>query len=482
MPKFFKLLKLYPQTYWISNLMELFERWAWYGMFMLLALYLTGSTDVGALGFSQTQKGMMMGTVVGLLYLMPIFTGAIADRFGYKKVLIISYIILSASYFALSLVTSFYAVFIVFLILAIGASLFKPVISACIAKTTNDQTSSLGFGIFYMIVNIGAFIGPIVASLARQHDWKYVFYISSAVILINLVLVILFFKEPEREIKQNKFTEELKIIFKNIFEALKDMKFVVFLLIIVGFWTMYNQLFYTLPVFIDQWMDTSIVYNKLHSVWPWLAETIGTPEKTIAAEMLTNLDAMYIIIFQIAVSYFVMRLKPIHSIISGFLVATIGLFLTFSTNNPMFLFVSILIFGLGEMAGSPKITEYIGKIAPPNKTALYMGYSFLPMAGGNYLAGILSGSVYQKYSDKISLLKMEVSSRGLNIPEISENFSQTDYISAACQQLNMSQGQLTEYLWTNYQPYNIGIIFAAIGVGTVMAMLVYNWYLNRRKA
>lgn len=85
MPKFFKLLKLYPQTYWISNVMELFERWAWYGMFMLFALYLTGSTDAGALGFSQTQKGMMMGTVVGLLYLMPIFTGAIADRFGYKK-------------------------------------------------------------------------------------------------------------------------------------------------------------------------------------------------------------------------------------------------------------------------------------------------------------------------------------------------------------------------------------------------------------
>lgn len=87
------------------------------------------------------------------------------------------------------------------------------------------------------------------------------------------------FKEPEREIKQNKFSQELKIIFKNIFEALKDMKFVVFLLIIVGFWTMYNQLFYTLPVFIDQWMDTSIVYNKLHSVCPGWQKQLVLPKK-----------------------------------------------------------------------------------------------------------------------------------------------------------------------------------------------------------
>ena len=134
-----------------------------------------------------------------------------------------------------------------------------------------------------MIVNIGAFVGPVVASLARQHDWTYVFNISSAVIVINLILVLLFFKEPARTESQTSFGQEVSKIFRNIWEALRDLKFVIFLLIIVGFWTMYNQLFYTLPVFIDQWMDTSVVYNNLHNVWPWLAEQIGTPEKTIAA-------------------------------------------------------------------------------------------------------------------------------------------------------------------------------------------------------
>ncbi len=481
MPKFFKILKKYPQTFWIANTMELFERWAWYGMFMIFALYLTGSTDSGALGFTQAQKGVMMGSVVGFLYLLPVVTGAIADRIGYKKVLVIAYILLSGSYFLLGRVTEYYSVFAAFIMLATGAALFKPIISACIAKTTDDETSSLGFGMFYMIVNIGAFVGPVVASLARQHDWTYVFNISSAVIVINLILVLLFFKEPARTESQTSFGQEVSKIFRNIWEALRDLKFVIFLLIIVGFWTMYNQLFYTLPVFIDQWMDTSVVYNNLHNVWPWLAEQIGTPEKTIAAEMLTNIDAMYIILFQILVSYFVMKLKPIHSMISGFLVSTIGLSLTFITSNPMFLFISILIFGLGEMAGSPKITEYIGKIAPEGKTALYMGCSFLPMAGGNFLAGILSGDVYQKYSDKISLLQQEVASRKLSIPEISGSFSQNDYINKAAELMHMNTHELTTYLWNTYHPYNIWMIFAAIGGTTVVAMLLFNWLVVGKK-
>lgn len=480
MPKFIRILKKYPRTFWVANIMELFERWAWYGMFMLFALYLTGSTDSGALGFSQAQKGMMMGSVVGFLYFLPVITGAIADRIGYKKVLIVAYILMATSYFLLGRVKEYEWVFTAFIMLAFGAALFKPIISACIAKTTNDETSSIGFGIFYMIVNIGAFVGPVVASLARQNAWVNVFNISSGVIVFNLLLVIVFFKEPDRLVTKTSFGKEVKKIFLNIFEALKDLKFVFFLLIIVGFWTMYNQLFYTLPVFIDQWMDTSVVYDNIYRVWPWLAEQIGTSEKTIAAEMLTNIDAMYIIVFQLVVSYFVMKLKPIHSMISGFLISTIGLSLTFMTSNPMFLFVSILIFGLGEMAGSPKITEYIGKIAPQGKTALYMGCSFLPMAGGNFFAGLLSGNVYQKYSDKISLLKLEVQKRGLDLPEISDSFSQNDYIAKAGELMNLNGHDLTVYLWNTYQPYNIWIIFAVIGGATAFAMLLYNRFVIKK--
>lgn len=481
MIKFFRLLKAYPSTFWVVNIMELFERWAWYGMFMVFALYLTGSADTGALGFSQTQKGLMMGIVVGMLYVLPIITGAIADRIGYKNILILAYVILAVCYYLLGQVSSYASVFTVFIFLAIGAALFKPVITASIVKTTTKDTSSVGFGIFYMVVNIGAFIGPISAALLRQISWTYVFNMAAIVILVNLIIVLIFYKEPDiTEKKRVKFKEEIKQIFLNIFEALKDIRFTIFLFIIIGFWTMYNQLFYTLPVFIDQWMDTSEMYERLNNFFPRLAQTIGTKEGTIPAEILTNLDAMYIIIFQIFVSYFVMKFRPLHSMIAGIFVNTLGLVLTFMMNNPMFLFVSILIFGLGEMASSPKISEYIGRIAPKGKTALYMGCSFLPMAGGNFFAGLLSGSVYENKSDKISLLQQEVEKQNLNIPEISENFSQNDYVLKAQELMGMEQWELTNYLWQTYQPGKIWIIFAAIGMFSVIALILYDKFILKK--
>lgn len=83
----------FPRTFWVANAIELFERWAWYGFFMLFANYLTGSSDLGGLEFTQSEKGLLMGVGTGILYFMPVLTGAIADRYGYKKVLFLSFII-----------------------------------------------------------------------------------------------------------------------------------------------------------------------------------------------------------------------------------------------------------------------------------------------------------------------------------------------------------------------------------------------------
>jgi proton-dependent oligopeptide transporter, POT family len=469
-----RVFKKFPQTFWTANTMELFERWAWYGMFMLFALYLTGSKDTGALGFTQEQKGYLMGPVVAILYFLPVITGAISDRYGYKLTLIVSYLIMATGYFMMGYFKSYGAMYIVFMYVAVGAALFKPVITATIAKTTDAETSSIGFGIFYMMVNIGAFIGPIVASKLRGFDWQYVFITSSLVTMLNLIIVVFFYKEPEREKSTDPLGKSILKILNNIKVAVSDRNLLFFLIIITGFWTMYNQLFYTLPVFIDQWMDTSLLYNAIHNFWPGFARALGTPEGTIAPEILTNLDAFYIIIFQIFVSAFVMRFKPLNAMMSGILVNSIGLGLTFYTNNPFFLFISILIFGLGEMASSPKITEYIGRIAPREKVALYMGASFLPMAGGNFFAGILSGDVYGKMSDKISLLQREVAVRDLDIPEISATFTQNDFVAKAAEMMNMTQTELTVYLWNTYQPGSIWMVFVGIGFGTVALLFLYD--------
>lgn len=473
-------MKKLPATYWWANSMELFERLAWYGMFIPLSLYLTGSTETGALGFTQVQKGTLMGTVVMVLYFLPLLTGAIADKFGFRKTLIVAYVVLASGYFFMGQVSSYHAVFLVFLWVALGAGLFKPVIQATVGKTTDESTSSLGFGIFYMIVNVGSFIGPIVASVLRGFSWKYVFMMSSVAILVNLVIVIFFYKEPLQEKNTDPLGTAVKSIFKNIFKALSDIKLLVFLILVIGFWTMYNQLFYTLPVFIDQWVRTDVMFESIQSFWPGLAHALDTQNNgTIASEMLVNVDALFIVLLQIVVSTVVMKWKPLNAMISGMLVCTIGISLTLLTQNGFFLILSIFIFAMGEMSSSPKISEYVARIAPKDKVALYMGCSFIPYAGGNFFAGQISGGVYQHLSDKISLLQVDVATKGLDIPAISDHFTQTDYFNRAAELMGMNSRQLTDYLWTTYHPNKIWYIVFGIGMGTVVLMMLYDRFLIR---
>jgi len=478
MTKLSSVFKKFPRTFWIANSMELFERWAWYGMFTVLALYLTQSTDTGALGFSQSQKGNIMGTVTAILYFLPLFTGALADRFGYKKMLIIAFVILSSSYYLMGQFRSFFAVYATFLLVALGAAIFKSIVSATVTKTTDETTSSIGFGIFYMIVNIGGFVGPVFSSKLRHaYGWNIVFIMAASAILVNIILALFFYKEPDRTKNVDSFGQSIKKSLKNIFTALSDMKLTVFLVIMIGFWTMFNQLFYTLPNFIDQWVDTEMIYNWIKGFSPAIASAVGTKEGTIAPEMMVNLDAGFIILFQILVSSIVMRLKPVNAIIAGIIVVSIGIGLAFATSNGFYVIAGIVIFAFGEMASSPKFTEYIGRIAPKKKEALYMGTSFLPVAVGNYLAGVFSGPVYQSMSDKISLLKLEVAKRGLEIPAISKDFTQNDYLKKAAELLHTDQHGLTAMLWDSYKPYNIWYIFSAIGVATIIALFLYNRFI-----
>ncbi len=474
----------FPKVFWVANTMELFERWAWYGLFAVLALYLTNSTDEGALGFTQGQKGNIMGPVTAILYLLPLITGAIADRVGYKKILIIAFVILSSGYIFMGYVSSYFMVYIAFLWVAVGAALFKPVISATVAKSTTEETSSIGFGIFYMMVNIGGFVGPVFSSKLRDaYGWKIVFFMAASAIVVNLFLVMLFYKEPYREKSEDTLGQAIMKSLRNIWTAVNDMRLLVFLFIMVGFWTMFNQLFYTLPNFIDQWVNTTIIYNWLEEISPALASAVGTSKGTIAPEMMVNLDAGAIIIFQVLISTIVMKLKPLNTIMTGIIITAIGIGVAFSTGNGFYVILGIFIFAIGEMSSSPKFTEYISRIAPKNKEALYMGTSFLPVAAGNLIAGYLSGSFYEKWSDKISLLKTEVVKRGLEIPEIGvNNFTQNDYVKRAGELMGMDDHQLTDYLWNTYNPSKIWFVFSAIGVAAVIGLFLYDRYLLKSKS
>jgi len=198
---------------------------------------------------------------------------------------------------------------------------------------------------------------------------------------------------------------------RNIRETLLNWKYLLFLVIMVLFWTAFNQLYYSFPVFVDHWVDTATLYRGIAVLSPALAASIGTPEGTISAVTLSSMDSFFIILFQLMVSAFVMRFRPLSAMMGGILVLAGGLALMFSMQSGWLILLGILIFGLGEMSSSPKFTEYIGRIAPEDKKALYMGTSFLPVAAGHQLAGWLSGGIYERISDKHYLLAGELSRR-----------------------------------------------------------------------
>ena len=470
MSSFTSALGKFPRIFWISNIMELFERWAWYGFYNALALYLTLSKDTGALGFSQAQKGLIIGTGSMLLYVLPLITGAIADRIGYKKMLILSFTMYVSGYFMMGTFESYQAIFFAYIYLAVGGALFKPIVSAMIAKTTDKKTSSLGFGIFYMMINIGGFIGPFISGLVYNISWNYVFLMSIITIGINYIFVFFFFKEPKREKSNVSPVKNILEAFRNIYITLLDFKYVLFLLIMAGFWTAFNQLYYSFPIFLNDWVDLDA-----------LSVSLGLKEGAITPITITSLDAFFIILFQLLISSVTTKFRPLNAMITGIIILSIGLFFMFTTRFSWLMIFGILVFSIGEMASSPKYTEYVGRIAPMNKKALYMGTSFLPLGLGHWFAGILSGDMYANISEKFTLLKKEVVIQGLDIPTVSDTFTQNDYINHAQELMGLNNKELTQYLWDQYHPANIWMIYSGIAVGTAILLFIYDRFILNSK-
>jgi MFS family permease len=454
--------------------MELVERWAWYGFFMLFANYLTGSSDEGGLEFSQSQKGVIMGVGTGILYFLPVFTGAIAERYGYKRILFLSFIIYSSAFLLLPLFSSFTGVFVMYLYLAVGAALFKPIISATVARTTKPENASIGFGIFYMMVNTGGFLGPMVSLLFKESS-EWVFRISAGMIGLNFLL-LLFYKEPARMLSGER--ESTRVPLMSSFFVLRDVRFMTFLLIVSGMWAMFYQIYFMLPVFITQWVDTSAVYYFFEHYLPFVSEKYGSSQGVMDAEFITNVDALSIIVLQVAVSSLVMRLRPLRSMVAGFVVCTLGMSLSVLSQNVLFTLVAIFIFALGEMAGSPKITEYIGRIAPADKKAIYMGFSFIPVFLGSTLAGILSGPVYQRLADKVQLADRLLATPAFQGFQIPEDLSANGRFEAIAGHLQLSPAGLTSVLWHDCQPYRIAWVILAVGLLSAGALLKIEHFVD----
>jgi POT family proton-dependent oligopeptide transporter len=376
------LLRSFPRVFWVANVMELFERAAYYGMNSVLAVYLTNSLQTGGLGFSEQSVGFLQSLVYALTYILPILGGALADRYGYRRMLMIAFSLLSAGYFITGSVTGYGVVFASLLLMATGAGLFKPIISGTIARSTTEKNAGFGFGIYYWMINMGAFLAPLLVSYLKGFSWRYVFIASSVYCALMLIPNLFVFRDPPKP----ESSKTLGQVLAGAAMVLGDARFMLMIFVYSCFWILYFQNFGTVLWFLRDFIDKGPVDQ--------LFARIGIPLK-FDVEHVTVINAGTIILLQVLVSRIVKNVRPLPTMVSGIVIGSLGfLCLAFATNVWMFI-LGIAVFSIGEMTAHPKYFAYIGLVAPGDKKAVYMGYSFLYGVIGSLVGSNLGGVMYE---------------------------------------------------------------------------------------
>lgn len=400
----------FPSSFWTANTIELLERAAYYAMASFMVIYLKEN-----LGMSPTTAGFLNGSLLwGSIYFLPILSGTLADKYGYKRSLTISFFMISLGYFVMGHIQRFWPgiigakaaatidytipAILGIILIGIGGSIVKPCIAGTVQKTSGTR-ATLGFGIFYMIINIGSITGRGVSYFIRtSFGIPAIFsYASTIFALIGLAVVLFIYKEPEyvsdgvkdEQVVRKKTLGEAIL---GIFLVLRNIRFVFFLVVIGLFWFLYVQLYNLVPLFL-RFID---------------------PNAPVELYQLAN--PVMIVCFQMLIIRMVRKWTPIKSMLLGAGVVTAGMALNvlppllfadaahkvslFGLAIPLaglFLIVSIASMATGEMMASPRIYEYLGSIAPKGEEGLFLGYANLPIALASIVGGPIGGSLFEHY-------------------------------------------------------------------------------------
>lgn len=386
----------FPSVFWLANSIEILERFAYYGIYMGFGIYME------YLGYTRAQLGIVQSIFLLISYVIPVISGTFADRFGFKRVFIVSYVAYLPSILLLLLTRSFSGIALTMLSIGLAAGIFKPLVSGTVRSTTDGTNKTLGFGIYYAMVNLGASFGPIVAGKLRAISWNHAFIASAAAIGVMLLITIFFYKEPPREIEGVTLRQK----FADMGTALSDLKFALFLVLLgLFYWLPFWAFFNLLAVYIDRSLDTARLYLNIKSVLgPGVANFISHQDhgvRKLLGETVAN-TGFVIIIFQVMVSRIFEKFRAIPSFLLGMFVSASGyLLLAYARiGAPAWLFLGIFLFAVGEMISSPRIQEYITWLAPKEKAGLYMGTNFLALGIGGTLSGVIYTSLSGYFRDK----------------------------------------------------------------------------------
>jgi MFS family permease len=379
------ILKELPGTLYSAVIMELFERLAYYGMVLVLGIYI-----VDNLGVPADRFGWIYGLFTGLLYLLPLIAGALADRFGYKPALAVAFSTLTVGYFVLGTARDFPMLCVALLLIAVGGSIIKPTISGTVTRTTEEgSTRPVGFGLYYMTINAGGLIGPVIAAQVRNRtEFHYVFWVSAAACALMFIQVLIAYREPVSE-EDRTAGKSMAQVFGEIFMVLANWRFVLLLVIFSGFWGMINVLFGFMPLYLETFTDLARVEAAINSV-----VDLG---QWLNPEVFISIDALLIVLFQALVSYLTRRWRTISAMFIGTTVATVSWIFPAMSPAAGIVALGIVIWSIGEMTCSARFFEYCGTIAPSDQVAVYLGYSFFAIFLGNLYSGPWAGWLYERF-------------------------------------------------------------------------------------
>jgi len=465
-------LRRLPRAFWMLNVMEMIERLAYYGVRVVIPIYIAQADEVHGLHFSQSQKGAIFMMWALVQAGVPILSGGFADRYGYKRTIAVSIAIKVAGYLLMATQREFWPFTIGCLVLALGTAIFKPGIQGSMLQQLDKGNSSIGWGAFYMLVNVGGFLGPPLAHFLYGVSWPAVFYGCAAIVSLNFLMLFTYPSVAAGGVQSGGVLRVAKTTFRNLAQP----RLAAFILIMSGFWLMFMQLFDMLPNFIVDWVDSSAIVSTLRLPAMFTNET---PRGTmIAQEWMINANSFLIILCVVWISHLVARMRRVHSIMVGIAVASLGLMLSGFTMSGLACIVGILFFSVGEMLASPKMNDYLGVIAPEGQKALYMGYANVPIAIGWAYGSFLGGQIYDAMGDKANLaLRYLKEHGGLDI-----GVDRTAAMDTLQRALHLDAGAATRLLWTTYDPWRLWIPFAMIGIASSIAIAVYARWARRYEA
>jgi POT family proton-dependent oligopeptide transporter len=372
----------FERPFWIANISEIFERLSYYAVFAALTRYLHE-----ALQFPTQQATSLSGIFGGAVWVIAIFGGALADRIGFRRALSLAYFILSCSYFLVGSIAAPWMaplrttvplgllVGVILFLPALGVALVKPSVVGTIARASKENVRSIGYSIYYTLVNVGSFLGPFLAGWVHEHmRVESVFRLAALSVFLMFIGVLIFFREPPLE--EGKQTTSLGQVLGNFVTVLGNWRFVLFLVIFSGYWIVFWQQYLILPIYIHDYVDA----------------TANTERILIA-------DPLIVITLTVAVNALTRRIPSFRAIILGTLITAVGWLVIGAYPRVWAAVAALMIVALGEIIQSPRYYEYISRLAPSGQQGTYMGFAFLPIGIGSLIGGRFGGWLVHHFGE-----------------------------------------------------------------------------------